>query len=148
MPVEHSPKTKNVTITDLPPDGMAPPGDSDGYTKDEVTVMPEAHCQWLHYHQEMFDWQTVDLMDYHEDFVGPPARDLSSDDVGDLTVNIQQLLTGRRPQNQGPTAMDTDIKPDIPGVVPPVALQAFVRTLVSPSLNVVKRVWRDQAMSL
>ncbi|PLW13932.1 hypothetical protein PCANC_20282 [Puccinia coronata f. sp. avenae] len=99
MPVEHSPKARNATITDLPPEDMAPPADGDCYTKDEVLGMSAAHCQ--------------------------PDRAASSDDVGDLTVTFQQLLTGQPSQQEGRSKMETNDKPVIPGVVPPVASQAL-----------------------
>jgi hypothetical protein len=112
MPVEHSPKTGSSTIKDLPPDGMAPPNDGRRYTKDEIANLPSANHQWLHHHQELFDWETVHLMDYHEDFVGSSAKTLS-DKMGDLTVTLQQLLTGKGPQQLGTANME-DVKPEIP----------------------------------
>ncbi|PLW51046.1 hypothetical protein PCASD_02397 [Puccinia coronata f. sp. avenae] len=76
MPVEHSPKPKSSTVEDLPPGGMAPPSDGQRYTKDEIAGMSTAHRS---------------------------SANTSSDRMGDLTITLQQLLTGKGPHHSGAT---------------------------------------------
>jgi hypothetical protein len=70
----------------------------------------------LHHQQQLFDWEIVDLMDYHEDFVGSSANTLS-DRMGDLTITLQQLLTSKGPHHSGAT--DGRCEAGDPGSRPP-----------------------------
>ncbi|PLW53163.1 hypothetical protein PCANC_09793 [Puccinia coronata f. sp. avenae] len=90
MPVEHSPKPKSSTVEDLPPGGMAPPSDGQRYTKDEIAGMSTAHRS---------------------------SANTSSDRMGDLTITLQQLLTGKGPHHSGAT--DGRCEAGDPGSRPP-----------------------------